>query len=42
MLNTFFKGVDLKRSLLGHTWYNIHYTTAKVILGLYVQNIVKM
>ena len=35
-----FRGVD--RSLCGHTWYNMHYTTAKVILVFHVQYIMKM
>jgi len=37
MLNIFFRGVD--RSLCGHPWYNMHYTTAKVILVFHVQDI---
>ena len=35
-----FKGVD--RSLCGHICYNMHYTTAKVILVVHVQVILKM
>ena len=36
----FLKGVD--RRLCGHTWYTMHYTTAKVILVFHVQYIMKM
>ena len=35
--NTVFKGVD--PSLCVHPWYNMHYTTAKVILVFHVQDI---
>ena len=39
MLNTFLKVLN---EVCGHTWYNMHYTTAKVILVFHVQYIMKM